>query len=440
MGVAASPMVFISHSSKPLEHPGDERLQYARSVLGLIEENLHRAEFATWVDRARLHPGDGWDAEIHAALNTCAGAVVLLDPVVLTESDWVLTEATVLAHRYQTSADFRLIPVLLSGARPADLQVGHWAPLRLNEIQPVRENRSQVLEDRAYQAEDVARQVAAAFAGLAPLTTNPLLAWWLNETTELLKTLARHRLDGAARALRMDHGDWEAKGRRVELLAYALLDGDRSTIPKAVSQLAPLSNERPDPIGEPLSAKVSPLWVRLEMASGITRGLRSELTARRMLIATRMPDFAEDIIQRAVYCSHDLQVARCTGESGESLDRLVEICGRAIAKKLRRFDLWGDESPDDIAAKLAGADPPPFALISAEGLDEVDLASLIDQLGRRFPGVVLVLHSAQAGIARSLPPPGVPVVEPPLTEDEVRSAMIYRCRILELAGRECPYD
>lgn len=438
--MSEKPMVFVSHSSKPRVIPGDERLQYARSVLGLIEQKLQRTGFATWIDRDRLHPGDGWPAGIHSALNSCAGAVVLLDPVVLAESDWVLTEAAVLAHRYATSADFRLIPVLLWGARPADLQAGHWAPLRLSEIQPVRENNSQVLEDQAHQAEDVARQVAAAFAGLAPLTTNPLLAWWLNETTELLKTLARHRLDGAARALHMDQVDWEAKGRRVELLAYALLDGDRNTIPKAVSQLAPLSNERPDPIGDPLSAKVSPLWVRLEMASGITRGLRSEFTARRMLISTRMPDFAEDIIQRAVYCSPDLQVARCTGESGESLDRLVEICSRSIARKLRSFDLWGDESPDDIAAKLADADPPPFALISAEGLDEDDLASLVDQLGQRFPGVVLVLYSPQAGIARSLPPPGVPVVEPPLTDDEVKSAKIFRCRILELAGRECPYD
>jgi hypothetical protein len=312
--------------------------------------------------------------------------------------------------------------------------------LRLSEIQPARENPSLVVADLTRRAEDVARQVAATFAGLAPVTTNPLLAWWLSETTDLLKTLAGHRLDGAARALQMDCADWEAKGRRVEQLAYALLDGDRNTVPKAVSQLAPLANERPDPMGEPLSAKVTPLWVRLEMASGVARGLRGEPTARRMLISTRDSELASDIINRAVYCSPDLRVACCTGESGESLDRLVETCGRSIAKKLISFGLLGNESPGDIADKLAHADPPPFAVINAEGMDGDDMASLVDRLGQRFPGVVLVLLSPQAEIARALPPPGIPLVEPPLIEDEARSAMVFRCQILELAGRDCPYN
>jgi hypothetical protein len=434
-GEATRPAIFVSQSCKPRQLPGDERLQYAREVLRLIEEALSAAGFAPWIDQERLHPGDAWPPEIHFALNTCAGAVVLLDPVVLKESDWVLAEATVLAHRYATSADFRLVPVLLGGARPASLQDGSWAPLRLSEIQPARDNPSLVLEDLTRRAQDVAQQVASAFAGLAPLTVNPLLTWWLNETTVLLRTLAEHRLDGAARALQMDHVDWQAKGRRVDLLAFALLDGDRDSIPEAVSQLAPLANERPDPIGEPLAGKVAPLWVRLETASGVARGIRGEPDARRMLISTRDPDLASDIIHRAVYCSPRLRLARCTGESGESLDRLVASCGHAIARKLISFKLKGNEPPDVIAARLAGADPPPFAVISADGLDEDDVASLVDRLGRRFPGVVLVLLSSQPEIAGTLP-----VVQPPLTEDEAEAARIFRCQIFELAGRECPYD
>jgi hypothetical protein len=439
MGEAARPAIFVSHSTKPRELPGDERLQYARSVLHLIEDELTRAGFDTWIDRNRLHPGDGWDANIHAALNTCCGAVILLDPVVLGDSDWVLAEATVLTHRYASSPDFRLIPVLLGGARPEDLQRGHWAPLRLNEIQPVRENLSLVLKDVTGQAHDVAQQVVAAFGGLAPLTTDPLLRRWLNEVADLLRRLAGYRLDGAAEVLRMDPADWQAKGRSAEYLAYALFDGDRDTIPQAVSWLTPLDDDRPDPLGEQLTQKVAPLWVRLEMASGLARGLRCEPPARRMLISASDPDLAKDIIRRAVYCSPDLRLVAFTGEMGESPDGLVNACAQLIRTKLKRFKLWGTEPPHVIAAALAGANPPPCAVIGADGMDEADMAYIADQLGQRFPGVALVFVSPHPETAHT-PPSGFSLVEPPLTDSEVGAARMFRCQILEYAGRECPYD
>jgi hypothetical protein len=436
---AAGPAIFLSHSCKCRDQPGDERLQYARKVLQLIYDALRDAGFSPWLDKERLYAGDGWNAEIHYALNTCAGAVILLDPVVIEESDWVLAEATILAHRYATSADFRLVPVLLGSARPETLQRGRWAPTRLADIQPARDSPAVVL-DWTHSAEDVARQVAQAFDGLVPVTANPLLKPWLDEITDLLTKLADHRLDAAAEALRIDRADWQAKGRRVDRLAYALLDGDRESIPKAVSRLAPLANELPDPVGKYLGPKVTPLWVRLEMASGIALSLRAEFSARRVLVSTRNPGLVSDIIHRAVYCSPDLRLAHCTGESGEDFDQLVANCGRSIARRLIFFGLLGDEPPGEIAAKLAHADPPPFAVISADGLDEDEMESLVDQLGRRFPGVVLVLLSSLASVAQPLSPQAVPVMEPPLTEDEARLALIFRCQILELAGQECGYE
>jgi hypothetical protein len=438
----AQPTIFISHSSKPRDLPGDDRLRYAREVLRLIDEALRASGFDTWIDRERLHPGDVWNSDIHAVLNTCDGAVVLLDPVVLTESNWVLTEATVLAHRYATSPDFRLIPVLLGGASPQALQQGAWAPLRMAEIQPAWENPSLVLEDLTRRADDVADQVVGAFAGLAPIKVEPLLDWWVMETTVPLRELAvtaPHRLDAAADALQMDCAAWVGGGRRLDRLAFALLDGDRDRIPEAVSALAPLVNERADPIGEKLAGKVSPLWVRLETASGVARGLRGAPGERRILISTTNQDLASDIIHRAFYCSEKLRLARCTGENGENLDGLVKSYALAITKSLIRFGLQG-KPPDVIAKTLARADPPPVALISTEGLDDEDLASLVDQLSRRFPGVVLALLSLRSDVAGLLPPPGPAIVEPPLTEDEVASAMIFRCQILELAGRDCPFD
>jgi hypothetical protein len=411
-------------------------------VVKRVKAALREAGFTPWIDGDRLDPGDSWNGEIHLALNTCAGAVVVLDQVVLDDSDWVLAEATILAHRYATSGDFRLIPVLLGGARPAALQSGSWAPLRLSEIQPVRENLSRVLEDLTGRAEDIAQQVADAFLHLAPATLDPLLAWWMNEIAVPLRTLATtapHRLDAAAEALRMDRAAWIAAGRRVDWLAFALLDAERRRISAAVAELAPLVNEQADPIGAQLEGKVTPLWVRLEMTSGVVRGLRGDIADRRMLISVSDPDLASDIIHRAVYCSHKLRLARCTGESGGSLDRLAENCERAIRSKLSSFDLIGTEPAEEIKAALADADPPPVALIHAEGLDEEDMTGLVDRLGGRYPGVVLVFCTPQSQLIRT-PPPGLAVVEPPLSQDEATLAMIFRCRILELAGRQCPYN
>ncbi len=439
-GEAARPAIFLSHSSKPRQLPGDDRLRYAREVLRLIDEALRDVGFATWIDRERLHPGDGWNAEIHVALHTCAGAVVLLDPVVLADSDWVLAEATVLAHRYATSPDFRLVPVLLGGARPATLQDGTWAPLRLSEIQPARDNPSQLFEDMTHRAQDVAQQVAGAFAGLAPLPANPLLTWWVDEIAAPLRALAStapHRLDAAAAIL---HLDWGQDGRRVDRLAHALLDSSRELIPDAVEKLAPLVRGRASPVGDQLADMVTPLWVRLETASGVTRGLRGDPERRRMLISTRDHELASDIINRAAYCSPELRLARSTGEHGENLDRLVASYSDSIRKSLVRFDLGPNASPDAIRKRLARADPPPFALIKAEGLDAEEISGLMDRLHDRFPGVVLVLLSPGPEIARMLPPPPLSVVEPPLTEDELAAATIFRSRILELAGRECPVD
>ena len=443
MEQAARPMVFISHSCKHRQLPGDERLQYAREVLQLIEAALRAAGFDTWVDRDRLYPGDSWNAEIHAALNNCAGAVVLLDPVVLEESDWVLAEATVLAHRYATSADFRLVPILLGGARPQALQRGGWAPLRMADIQPVRENPSLVVEDLTRRAQDVALQVPQAFGGLVSASADPLLTWWTKEITVTLMPLAAsapHRLDAAARALQMNCAGWAADPRLVDRLAFALLDSERDRIPDAARALAPIFNEQADPLGEKLGNKLTPLWVRLEMASGVARAFRSGLGERRMLITTHDQDLASDIIHRAVYCSPQVAVAHCIGESGESLDRLAESCGRSIRKKLLpRVGLPGNAKPDVIAKKLASASTLLFALIDAEGLDEEDIVSLTEKLSERFPGVVLVFLSPQPEIARALPLRGLPVLEPPLTGDELDSAKVFRCQILEIAGRDCPY-
>jgi len=437
------PVIFLSHSAKHREIPGDERLMYAREVLDLIDQALQTAGFDTWMDRDRLHPGDRWNAGIHVALNTCAGGVVLLDPVVMVESDWVLQEATVLASRYAASPGFRLVPVLIGGARPEALLTGRWAHLRLSDIQPARNNPSAVLEDLMHQAELLAQQVTSAFDGLASVACEPQVRWWVDEIAAPLKDLASqasHRLDAAAEVLGMDRTEWGSEGERVDRLAFALVDSEPELIPDAVEMLAPLYGGRADPVGDRLADLVMPLWVRLETASGVTRGLRRDPEERRVFITACDRELAIDIINRAICFSPKFRLAGGTGEFGENPEQLLESYSREIRKTLYRFNLGPNAPPALIREKLDGADPPPCALISAEGLDEAEISSLLDQLRDRFPGVVLVLVSSRPELGRTLPPPEPSIVEPPLTAGEVDAAMIFRYRILELAGRERSAD
>ena len=113
------------------------------------------------LDLTRLEPGWVWADMLHEWLGECQAAVLLLTPRGL-ERDWVLKEATILAHRKALDPGFPVLTVL-RGVAPETLNTGRYSPLCLTSIQAMKS---------ATTAAEVARIVKGALAqrGVPPRT------------------------------------------------------------------------------------------------------------------------------------------------------------------------------------------------------------------------------------------------------------------------------
>lgn len=159
-----SPTVFISHSCKDNErHPPPSltneqirarraRLDFARMVRDRLEQRLtdgRRAgerEFEVFLDvDGGLSAGDIWRDELHKALRTCDGGVILLTPDSI-ESGWVLKEATILSWRVFEDKSVIVVPIVVD-LQKADLDRNGFGPLDLDQIQWVEiANESELTE------------------------------------------------------------------------------------------------------------------------------------------------------------------------------------------------------------------------------------------------------------------------------------------------------
>src|SRR5437773_6595925 len=104
--------IFISHSTGKDDAAGRQRLLD-------IEVALKGPAGApsghdVLLDFKRLEPSFKWRSELDEWMATCHAAVLLLTPKAL-ESQWVLKEATILAHRAARDTRFLLFPALLDG-------------------------------------------------------------------------------------------------------------------------------------------------------------------------------------------------------------------------------------------------------------------------------------------------------------------------------------
>jgi Tfp pilus assembly protein PilX len=102
--------VFLSHNS-------DDKAQVEEIALRLQDD----ADIASWLDAWAIPGGADWEAEIERALNSCTACAIILG-----EHGWGeyhLREARFALQRREQYPNFRVIPVLLPGAREQDMAV-----------------------------------------------------------------------------------------------------------------------------------------------------------------------------------------------------------------------------------------------------------------------------------------------------------------------------
>ena len=100
--------VFLSHNSAD------------KPAVDSLAQRLLDAGLQPWLDAWNLIPGDPWEEAIEQALDTCAACAVFLGPSGI--GPWHNEEMRVALDRRarDRTRTFRVIPVLLPGADPAD--------------------------------------------------------------------------------------------------------------------------------------------------------------------------------------------------------------------------------------------------------------------------------------------------------------------------------
>ncbi len=125
--------VFISHSAHPVDEPATQKFLSA-----LVKALDATPDLQALADQKDLQAGDTWLQQLYAWMGVCDAAVILLSPRALLRSNatWVPRETNLLLWRKALDPRFVVIPVLIGGLQPANLQ-GHpfIADARLADLQ-----------------------------------------------------------------------------------------------------------------------------------------------------------------------------------------------------------------------------------------------------------------------------------------------------------------
>ena len=124
--------LFVSHSSKTSENV--ELLHQLWAKLGQAGTGCQ----VLFDQGCTIVGGADWYKAISRWMAECHAAVILFSKTALYDSDWVKKEANNLAWRKELQGNFILIPVMLDGLEPKDLEQGLSGILNITVRQCVR--------------------------------------------------------------------------------------------------------------------------------------------------------------------------------------------------------------------------------------------------------------------------------------------------------------
>ncbi|HPE72369.1 MAG TPA: toll/interleukin-1 receptor domain-containing protein [Candidatus Competibacter sp.] len=145
--------LFVSHSSKT-----PENIQLLRDLCAQLGGRDTGCQ-VVFDQGGAIVGGADWYNAISRWMAECHAAVILFSRAALYDSDWVQKEANNLAWRKELQGDFILIPVLLEGLEPKDLEQGLTGILNITVRQCIR---------GTHDAEVLARAILGAIAASSP--------------------------------------------------------------------------------------------------------------------------------------------------------------------------------------------------------------------------------------------------------------------------------
>jgi len=394
------PRIFISHSAHESE---------AKTVLTELIKCL-KPDFEVLVDKQRLVAGQDFRDEIFSWINRAHGAVILFSSSALT-SDWVRTEASVLAWRraLDKGRAFTLIPVLLSPVKRADLETKEFSPMRFEALQLVRS------DDPVKVCTDVRK-------GLEPLLQSPLPDTPLQKLGRKVATLLRKidpaELVLAARAMKADLSDWTDEKEYPTLLAREMLEHGLEAAVKGIRELDDFLG-RDDT--RTLIELVAPVWVRIPAASAIPQiATRPDKALRKLWVngGDDDPRFtAEHFVRRACCRPPDTcwPVLLVPPDSGEDeAGHYKRVIKERLRNEVLRIENANDSLVKDVLAKKDRDEEPVFVAFSPPGPD----VDVIAALRTEFPTLTFFILTGNQPLGRAHPLVDVQFLEPKLQAGE----------------------
>ncbi len=376
--------IFVSHSTDPNAGPAKTRLFALEKQLRKGVQGQKKPEVL--LDKKRLNPGFKWREELDHWLEECNAGVLLLTPRALA-SEWVLKEATILAHRASIEPRFRLFPVLLDGVTRANLSKSGsgFSPLYLAEIQRVTKTTPQGI------ARDVLTELGDQLRAAPASPQDELVA----ALVRLLDRVAIPALEELCADATGSMPQWAPSDVRSERCARALASavvkgnlGRYANVVELTSGLlrAGISKENAGRI----LRLIAPTWVDLDAAA-----LLSELAKRNNAEVSDIPSgasvingqyvqtFTAEMYMRRAYLPKTAKLVSIAG--GESDLRFEELAGK-IRDEIRRSEKLQNRPDAFIDQHAEGFKRPYLVVLPPPVPDE----SLLTRLREIFPRLTFI--------------------------------------------------
>lgn len=360
------PRIFISHSA---HEPQAETVRVA------LVKCLKR-DFDVQSDKELLTGGQDFRDKIFNWISRAHGAVILFSSSAL-ESPWVRTEANVLAWRraLDKTGSFKLVPVLLSPVKRADIEAKAFSPMRLATLQLVRsDDPDQICKD--------------VLAGLQPLIKPALpdtpFEKLIRKVAELFEPIKAAELLNAADAMDIDVSDWTEEKEYPTLLAREMLERG---LQKSIKGIRELDDFLGPEATETLIELVAPVWVRIPAASAIPHIATQETKLRKLWVngGDQYPDFtAEHFVRRACCrpprtCWPVLLVAPDSGE--DEVGHYKRVINECLKNKVLRVESASEVLVKQVLNNRERDGEPVFVAFHPPGPDP----DVIEALRTEFP-------------------------------------------------------
>jgi hypothetical protein len=378
--------VFISYSRRP---PGDRpdpaaepdaawRWRARKLALDLtraLEGPINAAGYQVWRDEPAIKVGDSFADKIDAALLSCAGAVILLDPDALDRSSWVRWESGILSWRQHIHIPVRVVPVLI-GVAPERFEEQGYGPSRLGDLKAHKIDPDAVDPDSAAYRGELDRHAGEIAAALGELEGEPrgAIAGWINRVAGGLPT--------ACELWQADLAEVIPRGERLLLSARPARVVARELLAAEVGLFGKILNAFyghtfNDAAG--LKMNLEPVWVPAGAVAGVAEANDLPLGERIIAVNATEPRTGADLVRRALPKASSFQRLEIT---------IAAVTPEAAVEEIRQaiIEQWGDD-PRLRTEELGGG----FVMVSCGGSPTSDLVQIVAQLAAAYPSLTYLV-------------------------------------------------